>query len=64
MAASRSNGASVLRDAATLYKVDADAIALKVKQEFATREKAKKASGTVAAKSPNKAKQPNPTKAA
>jgi ParB family transcriptional regulator, chromosome partitioning protein len=31
----------VLLDAATAYKVDADAIALKVKQEFAAREKAK-----------------------
>ena len=41
MAASRSNGATVLRDAATLYKVDADAIALKVKQEFAAKDKAK-----------------------
>ena len=33
----------MLRDAATLYKVDTDAIALKVKQEFAAKEKAKKA---------------------
>lgn len=41
MAASRSNGVTVLRDAATLYKVDADAIALKVKQEFAAKDKAK-----------------------
>ena len=64
IAASRSNGATVLRDAATLYKVDADAIALKVKQEFATREKAKKANETAAEKSPSKAKQPNPNKAA
>jgi ParB family transcriptional regulator, chromosome partitioning protein len=58
MAASRSNGATVLRDAATLYKVDVEAIALKVKQEFATREKAKTTNGTATAKSskkPNKA---------
>jgi ParB family chromosome partitioning protein len=41
LAGSRQNGASVLRDAATLYKVDADAIALKVKQEFAAKDKAK-----------------------
>ncbi len=43
LAASRQNGANVLRDAATLYKVDADAIALKVKQEFTAKEKARKA---------------------
>jgi ParB family chromosome partitioning protein len=41
LAASRENGANVLREAATLYKVDSDAIALKVKQEFAAKEKAK-----------------------
>ncbi|WP_433965497.1 hypothetical protein [Tunturiibacter gelidiferens] len=34
----------VLRDAASIYKVDADAIALKVKQEFAAKEKARKPS--------------------
>lgn len=42
IASSRSDGANVLRDAATAYKVDTDAIALKVKQEFAAKEKAKK----------------------
>jgi ParB family chromosome partitioning protein len=42
LAASRQNGANILREAATLYKVDADAIALKVKQEFAAKEKAEK----------------------
>jgi ParB family transcriptional regulator, chromosome partitioning protein len=31
-----------LRDAASAYKVDTDAIAAKVKQEFAAKEKAKK----------------------
>jgi ParB family chromosome partitioning protein len=41
LAASRQNGANVLREAATLYKVDADAIALKVRQEFAAKDKAK-----------------------
>jgi ParB family chromosome partitioning protein len=64
MAASRSNGATVLRDAATLYKVDADAIALKVRQELAAKEKTKKATGTATAKSSSKAKQPNRQKAA
>jgi len=44
LAAARTNPAAVLRDAAALYKVDTDAIALKVKQEFAAKEKAKKAS--------------------
>lgn len=42
LAASRTNPASVLRDAASIYKVDTDAITLKVKQEFAAKEKAKK----------------------
>jgi len=42
LAASRSNAAIVLRDAATAYKVDTDAITLKVKQEFAAKAKAKK----------------------
>lgn len=40
-AATRQNSRQVLLDAATAYKVDTDAITLKVKQEFATREKAK-----------------------
>ena len=42
LAASRHNGTTVLRDAATLYKVDTEAIASKVKQEFAAKAKAKK----------------------
>jgi ParB family chromosome partitioning protein len=42
LASGRSNGSSALRDAAAAYKVDTDAIALKVKQEFAAKEKAKK----------------------
>jgi len=41
-AATRQNAAQVLRDAASAYKVDVDAIGLKVKQEFAAKEKAKK----------------------
>ncbi len=43
MAAARPNGNGILREAATLYKVDIEAVAAKVKQEFAAREKAKKA---------------------
>jgi ParB family chromosome partitioning protein len=39
--ASRGNVSQALRDAATAYKVDTDAIAAKVKQEFAAKEKAK-----------------------
>jgi ParB family chromosome partitioning protein len=54
LAASRSNTATVLRDAASTYKVDTDAIALKVKQEFATKEKTKK-TAQPAAKSAKKA---------
>ncbi len=42
LAASRTNPATILRDAATTYKVNTDVIALKVKQEFAAKEKAKK----------------------
>jgi hypothetical protein len=38
LAASRGNPATVLRDAATAYKVNTDAIAAKVKQEFAAKE--------------------------
>ena len=43
LAAARTNPAVVLRDAAATYKVDTDAIALKVKQQFAAKESAKKA---------------------
>ena len=42
LAASRGNASQVLREAATAYKVDTDAIAAKIKQEFAAKEKAKK----------------------
>jgi ParB family transcriptional regulator, chromosome partitioning protein len=42
LAAARTNSAVVLRDAAATYKIDTVAIALKVKQEFAAKEKAKK----------------------
>jgi ParB family chromosome partitioning protein len=43
LAASRGNPSTVLKEAATAYKVDTDAIAAKVKQEFTAKEKAKKA---------------------
>jgi ParB family chromosome partitioning protein len=43
LTASRGNASQALRDAATAYKVDTDAIAAKVKQEFAAKEKAKTA---------------------
>jgi hypothetical protein len=42
LAASRQNGTSVLKDAATLYKVNTEVIGHKVKQEFAAKAKAKK----------------------
>jgi ParB family transcriptional regulator, chromosome partitioning protein len=42
LAASRHNGTNVQKDAATLYKVDTEAIGQKVKQEFAAKAKAKK----------------------
>ena len=44
LAASRTNPAVVLREAAATYKVDTDGIARKVKQEFAVKERAKKTS--------------------
>jgi ParB family chromosome partitioning protein len=55
LAAARTNPASVLRDAASTYKVDTDAIALKVKQEFAAKEKAKRAAAKAPAKTAKKA---------
>ncbi len=42
LASSRGNPANVLKDAASAYKVDTDAIASKVRQEFTAKEKAKK----------------------
>jgi ParB family chromosome partitioning protein len=42
LASGRSNGTNALREAAVAYKVDTEAIALKVKQEFAAKAKAKK----------------------
>ena len=43
LAASRTNAATALRDAASTYKVDIDGITAKVKQEFTAKEKAKRA---------------------
>jgi ParB family chromosome partitioning protein len=40
-ARTQSDGGKVLRVAAQVYKVDTDAIALKVKHEFAAKEKAR-----------------------
>jgi ParB family chromosome partitioning protein len=42
LASSRANPTAILKEAATAYKVDTEAIAAKVKQEFAVKEKAKK----------------------
>jgi ParB family chromosome partitioning protein len=42
LATGRNNGTNALREAATVYKVDTDAITLKVKQEFAAKAKTKK----------------------
>ena len=44
LASSRNNAGTVLKEAAAIYKVDAEAVAAKVRQEFAAREKAKKVS--------------------
>jgi ParB family chromosome partitioning protein len=42
LAASRGNPASILKEAATVYKVDTDAISAKARQEFIAKEKSKK----------------------
>jgi ParB family chromosome partitioning protein len=42
LAAARGNPSTILKEAASTYKVDTDAIAAKVKQEFTAKEKAKK----------------------
>jgi ParB family chromosome partitioning protein len=56
LALSRRDTAQTLRDAAQAYKVDVEAIAQKVKQEFAAKEKAKKVKKPVAATTPAKVK--------
>lgn len=43
LTAARQQTTQVLKDAAALYKVDTDAVAAKVKQEFAAKDKAKTA---------------------
>ena len=55
-AATKQNAAQVLRDATAAYKVDVDAISLKVKQEFTAKEKAKLAPKPAAKTTPPKAK--------
>ena len=52
----RQNAAQVLRDAASTYKVDVDAIVQQVKQEFSAKEKAKVAKKPIARPVPAKAK--------
>ena len=47
---------AALRDAATLYKVDVDAIGLKVRQEFAVKQKAQTAKKGIAKVQPKPAK--------
>jgi ParB family transcriptional regulator, chromosome partitioning protein len=47
LTAARQQTTQVLKDAAALYKVDTDAIAAKVKQEFAAKDKAKTANKAV-----------------
>ena len=59
LGASRTNAVTVLRDAASTYKVDTDAISLKVKQEFAVKEKAE-----LTKKSAEKSVQPKVRKSA
>jgi ParB family chromosome partitioning protein len=44
LAVSRGNPTTVLKDAASAYKVDTEGIAAKVRQEFAAKEKAKEVS--------------------
>jgi ParB family chromosome partitioning protein len=48
LASSRGNPTAILKDAATAYKVDTEAIATKVRQEIAAKEKAKKVPEPVA----------------
>lgn len=54
--ASRHNPSQVLHDAAVIYKVDTDAIALKVRQEFAAKETPKKTVAKTQPKAVKKAK--------
>jgi ParB family chromosome partitioning protein len=54
--ATRHDPSQVLHDAAAVYKVDTDAIALKVKQEFAAKQKTQTAKKTVAKSQPGAVK--------
>jgi ParB family chromosome partitioning protein len=54
LAASHNNAAQVIRDAAAVYKVDTEAIAAKVRQEFAAKEKAKTTKTAVKKTAPTK----------
>jgi ParB family transcriptional regulator, chromosome partitioning protein len=56
LASGRSNGTSALRDAAAVYKVDTDAIALKVKQDFAAKERGRSNASSVTKALPQRAK--------
>jgi len=56
LTAARSNAPSILHEAATVYKVDTDAIAQKVRAEFAAKVKAKKEAKPVAKAAAPKAK--------
>ncbi len=58
LTASRGNASQALRDAATAYKVDTDAIAVSVKQEFTAKQKDK--AGKKAAPKPSVKKQAKP----
>lgn len=53
LTAARGNATQAFREAAAVYKVDTDAITLKIKPEFAAKEKAKT---TAKPKSPQKKK--------
>lgn len=55
-ARSQNDGGKVLRTAAQAYKVDTDAITLKVRQEFSAKEKARKAAPQATPKPASKAK--------
>lgn len=64
VAASHGNWAQVLRDAAAVYKVDTEAIAAKVKQEFAGKERSKAALKAVSKSETQQAKTRNKSAAA
>ena len=63
-ARTQSETGKALKDAAQLYKVDTDAIAQKVKAEFAAKEKAQAAKKTAAKAQPKPAARPTAAKKA